>query len=415
MSVVEVLPEGAEATRDDALVIEWSKISGRETAHAVIDADPFFVRFGNVPVAGIDLARTAVGAYLADRFSPRSVVSWPREMVLVIHLVDPVGFSPSLDLLHALLFWVTGDEWKIIPVASDTQRPELPTVEAACAVSLMSGGLDSLCGGLLSAEGTVFVGQRDSKAVARAQRLVKDDLLTARGSVVYEQLRVQARNARELSSRSRSVMFTSLGTALAAARGAHTLLVPENGFTSLNPPLAANRGGPHTTRSTHPTTIAYANALNVSLGLDVRLENPYEDMTKGELVGAAAHAIGTHELEAIIPHTFSCATSNGHFFRGGSAFLNCGICVACMTRRGSVRAAELIDHSEYLIDRLQGDAREKFLAERGGDLPIVRALTGWQPDETTMASIGPFPTGFDSGAAATVLKKGMEELVNGLP
>jgi hypothetical protein len=45
---------------------------------------------------------------------------------------------------------------------------------------------------------------------------------------------VQAPNARERSSRSRSTMFTSLGTALAAARGARILFVPENSLHTSN-------------------------------------------------------------------------------------------------------------------------------------------------------------------------------------
>jgi len=97
--------------------------------------------------------------------------------------------------------------------------------------------------------------------------------------------------------------------------------------------------------------------VNRALGREVRLENSYEWLTKGELVQAAASAAGISQIEKVIPHTFSCARANGHFFRGGSAYLNCGICVACMTRRGSIRTAELDDSSEYLIDRLQG-ARE---------------------------------------------------------
>lgn len=415
MSTVEILPQGAAPARPGGLLIEWPVHPGGASAPIIIDADPFFSQFGNVPAPGVDLARAAVGAYLADRLIPRSSVSWPRDMTLVVHMVDPGGFAPALDILQTLLFWASGDNWTIVPVADDTRRPEPAAVTTVPAVALLSGGLDSLCGALLADEGTVFVGQRDSRPVAHAQNLIRGDLSQARGSLVYEQLRVQARRGRELSSRSRSVMFAALGTALAVGRGAATLYVPENGFTSLNPPLAANRGGPHTTRSTHPTTFAYANAVNRALGLEVRLENPYEWLTKGELVQAAASAAGISHIEKIIPHTFSCARANGHFFRGGSAYLNCGICVACMTRRGSIRTAELDDSSEYLIDRLQGSAREQFLAERGDDLPVVRALAGWRPGEATLAAMGPFPDGFDYKRAMTLLVRGAEELVRGLP
>jgi hypothetical protein len=86
-----------------------------------------------------------------------------------------------------------------------------------------------------------------------------------------------------------------------------------------------------------------------------------------------------------------------------------------MTRRGSILAAELDDRSEYLVDRLQGSAREQFLAERGGDLPVVRALAGWRPGEATLAAMGPFPDGFDYKRAMTLIARGAKELVRGLP
>jgi hypothetical protein len=132
-------------------------------------------------------------------------------------------------------------------------------------------------------------------------------------------------------------------------------------------------------------------------------------------VKAAAARVGSHELEEIVPHTFSCARANGHFFHGGSAYLNCGICVACMTRRGSVRGAGLADRSEYLVDRLGGDSRTRFLSVRGGDLAVVRSLRGWRPDERTLAAMGPFPEDFEFDRALELLARGIEELVNGLP
>jgi 7-cyano-7-deazaguanine synthase in queuosine biosynthesis len=415
MSTVEFLPEGAVQSRSEAVPIYWPLPSGATSEHAIIDADPSFSQMGVIPPAAVDLGRVAIGAYLSDRMLPRSSVRWARDIELVVHMLEPAAFSPAIELCQKLLHWVSGDNWTIIPISGETERSEPSSKRTASEVSLLSGGLDSLCGALLAPEGTVFLGQRDSKAVAHAQALLRTDLEAIRPPFEYIQLRVQAIGPGELSSRSRSIMFMALGTVLAAGRDAATLFVPENGFTSLNPPLAANRGGPRTTRSTHPTTFAYANAINQCLGLPVILDNPYRWMTKGDLVSAAAAASGSDVLEDIIPHTFSCARANGHFFEGGSAFLNCGVCVACMTRRGSVRAAGLEDRTEYLVDRLAGDSRTKFLSERGGDLSVVRTLHGWRPNEATLVSMGPFPNDFDFDRGLELLARGVEELVNGLP
>lgn len=415
MSVIELLPETGVRTRNDALAVRWPFAAGTATDQAIIDIDPYLSQLGNIPAPAVDLARMAIGAYLSDRMIGRSSVRWSRDLELIVHMLAPDEFRPAIELCQALLHWVSGDNWKIVPVPDQTERSPASGGQPAMAVSLLSGGLDSLCGALLAPPDTVFVGQRDSKAVAHAQHLLRSDLGQIRPPLVYHQLRVQAVGPAELTSRSRSVMFMALGTALAGGRGATTLFVPENGFTSLNPPLAANRGGPRTTRSTHPTTFAYANAINEQLGLAVRLENPYLWMTKSELIAAAAAGAGSEALETIIPHTFSCARANGHFFQGGSAYLNCGICVACMTRRGSVRGAGLEDRSEYLVDRLEGTSRAQFLAERGGDLTVVRALRGWRPGEATLAAMGPFPDDFNFERAMELLARGVEELVDGLP
>ena len=113
MSTVEILPEGGAPARPGGLLIEWPAHPGGASAPIIIDANPFFSQFGNVPAPGVDLARAAVGAYLADRLIPRSSVSWPRDMTLVVHMVEPGGFAPALDILQALLFWASGDNWTI--------------------------------------------------------------------------------------------------------------------------------------------------------------------------------------------------------------------------------------------------------------------------------------------------------------
>lgn len=411
MSTFEFRPASADVAEPAARQIEWpTQLRGAQSA-IILDVDPFLSSFGQMSDPAIDLARVATGAYLADRLARRSSVSWSRDITLMVHLIDPTRFQPAVEPLSLVLGWVTGDAWTIVPVPDPAKGTEGAAAESAANVCLTSGGLDSLCGALLAPEGTILLGHRDSKTVAHAQGLVRADLENR----LYQQVRVGVQRPNERSSRSRSIMFAALGTALAAARGAATLIIPENGFTSLNPPLSAARGGPHTTRSTHPTTIAYLNAINNRLGIGVTIANPYQWLTKGELIKRAAEAIGTDRLEEIIPHTFSCATGNTQFFKGGSASQNCGVCVACMTRRGAIRISGLVDKTDYTIDKLSSDVRTRFLAERGRAVSVVTALRGWRPDTAKLISMGPFPEGFDYDKALALLDRGLGELTLGLP
>lgn len=419
MAVVELLTaKDSPSSGHAGTVIAWPMQPTRRTDQVGIDIDPWFTRFGVVPATAVDLARVGIGAFLADQVVRRSSATWSRELRLIVHVVAPDQMRRAIPHLESLLYWVTGDEWTIELVHDKSARPDTSATAQTSEVSLLSGGVDSLCGAVLASEKTAFIGHWDNGAVKRSQNLVGGRIRDQRGGTmdatsVFAQTIAAAR--RERSTRTRSVMFTSLGTALAAARGAGRLVVPENGFTSLNPPLAPNRGGPNTTRSTHPTTFALANAVNRALGIPVTLENPFQWDTKGQLIQRAVALVGQDWMESSLPETLSCATLNGQWFKGGNPNLNCGVCVACMTRRGAIAAAGLNDRTPYLMDMLEGSALEKFMAERGGDVPVVRACSGWEPNAATLIAMGPFETGFDYSRAQILLARGIQELVAGIP
>ena len=84
--------------------------------------------------------------------------------------------------------------------------------------------------------------------------------------------------------RSRSLLYLALGLAAAAGFGAATpLIIPENGWISLNPPLTANRLGSCSTRTTHPYFLEQLTGLWRAAGLANPLVNPYQGLTKGEI------------------------------------------------------------------------------------------------------------------------------------
>ena len=80
---------------------------------------------------------------------------------------------------------------------------------------------------------------------------------------------------------------------MAEARHAALVEIPENGYTSLNPPLGPERGDVLTLRSTDPLTIARFNSTLETVDLSVRLSDPYMTVTKGELVKRAPSQVCT--------------------------------------------------------------------------------------------------------------------------
>ena len=93
---------------------------------------------------------------------------------------------------------------------------------------------------------------------------------------------------RENTTRTRSLLFMTMAIAAATGNNATTVTVPENGYTSLNIPLVASRGGALSTKSTHPWTFHQVNKILNHAEINVHITNPYLSITKGELLRQAA-------------------------------------------------------------------------------------------------------------------------------
>ena len=102
-------------------------------------------------------------------------------------------------------------------------------------------------------------------------------------------------DANESSQRARSIVFLSYGVLLATALNPYldgrevTLYVCENGFISLNPPMTGSRLGSLSTRTTHPLFLRLFQQLLSSADIRVQLKNPYQYMTKGEMIRACTN------------------------------------------------------------------------------------------------------------------------------
>lgn len=238
---------------------------------------------GTVPDPALDLLRIAGAAYAADRLSRRGT-GFSRTISLTVAVTDTKRWENGVASDVAdLLCWLTGDQWLLNLVPDQERRYEnvLNTDGDENAVSLLSGGLDSLLGAIhLQATQTIvrFVGHIDSAtAVSFHQDKVQAWLSGAYNPApAYTRFHLnQQGRKQEGSSRSRSLMFMAMGIAVLSSQNTNvnTLYIPENGYTSLNIPLHPNRAGALSTRSTHPETFARMHRLLGLLGLAVRISN----------------------------------------------------------------------------------------------------------------------------------------------
>jgi len=141
----------------------------------------------------------------------------------------------------------------------------------------------------------------------------------------------------EDTTRGRSFLFFSLGVAAGTALGrAFVLKVPENGLIALNVPLDRLRLGALSTRTTHPFYMARWNVLLGALSVEGKVENPYWDKTKGEMVAECANPT---LLKQLAPLSLSCSSpTKGRWTKKPQG--HCGYCLPCLIRRASLRGRD---------------------------------------------------------------------------
>ena len=145
--VVDRGPPDPDADPDCAL-LDWAPGSQAAT----IDCGTGFFAGWRPTRPAADLLVLAAAAYCADKTSARAAApdSWTRRLRLAFPAADPTSFDTGL--LKQTLGFLTGDWWHLTaypePVDPLAALGPLPTalLPALDAVSLFSGGLDSLCG-----------------------------------------------------------------------------------------------------------------------------------------------------------------------------------------------------------------------------------------------------------------------------
>lgn len=307
---------------------------------------------------GADMLVVAAHVHAADTRISRSTESqdaWTREIRLVIPVSNPARWTAAAPILVRALNFLTGDRWGVgFRNRSRGYSKLVPALEPSLipapfdGVSLFSGGLDSLIASIDSldaGETPLLVSHVAEGPVSKSQEQCFKGLKAAYSSSAFERLRVWMRFdsglvenvGSEDTTRGRSFLFFSLGVAAGTALGRDFVLkVPENGLIALNVPLDRLRLGALSTRTTHPFYMARWNELLRALGVGGKLENPYWDKTKGEMVAKCANPA---LLMRLAPLSLSCSSpTKGRWAKAPPG--HCGYCLPCLIRRASLRGKD---------------------------------------------------------------------------
>jgi hypothetical protein len=405
----------APATADGFTTLEWP-VEGSATPTVVSDLAWNLAPLHAVPPQAADLVHLAAGAYMADRSTPRGV-RFSRDLMLKVAVLSPDLWNQ--DVLQAaaeLLAWLTGDTWLVsMTPAPDTAFPG-PAAESEPGrpVSLLSGGLDSYLGAIDLLQGgqrPLFVAHKDPPTSVRHAQAAVGAWLSRSFDPAPSYSRFalsQARSRAEPSSRSRSLMFFSLGIAAASSSGSTALIVPENGYTSINLPLRPNRGGALSTRSTHPQTFHQLAQILDALAIKVKVSNPFGWMTKGEMMTTVAAASPPRDWADTAALTLSCSKLDGNWY-GASPNLNCGLCVPCMVRRATFLKAGVPDKTAYVSESAEGQELQSLIAARRGDIEAVKYAIDAGVDPGAIDA-GTWPPGYDVDRAEALVQRGLDEL-----
>lgn len=378
-----------------------------------------------------DFLRLAMAIYCTDKLLVRQpeADAWTREVELRIPVWRRAAFEAQIDTLQRASSFLSGDRWQMRfhdHPGPPPVRPDHLVPARVDAVSLFSGGLDSLAGAidqLAAGQRLVLVSHFHGGITPRRQKVLWERLKERYGERVIALRRLVlgpigrssgidhplTGREREPSTRTRSLLFLAAGIAVADALDERLpVVIPENGLVGINVPLIASRGGSLSTRTTHPHFLGLiANVLN-GLGLDHELQNPYRLATKGELLAGSADIDLLRDLAG---ETLSCSHPEALRHRTGREG-NCGYCWPCLIRRASMHHVGWDRTADYILDVLDEHAPE-FLTPASQSGASLRAALASLRETPTVFSVlrnGPVPPG-DIEAFFDVHRRGRGELL----
>lgn len=329
----------------------------------------------NIDTSAIDLITIATAVTAADTFEMRGKAAnaWSRVIHLHIPVYDECMWSTLSRRLSSILNFLTGDQWEFtffrtsmaIPKAkaSAKAKARLKTLRGLNSVCLFSGGLDSAVGAIdilnSKSDYSPLLVSHAYRGDGSKQEKIKSLLNSHFGELSYSispSLFEGLKGKSDVSMRGRSFNFLAMAVlGIVALRSVNndpsisTIIVPENGYISINPPLTRRRIGSHSTRTTHPYFLGKLEDLLKDAGFNVKFVNPYQFKTKGEML---AECKDQKAIAKAVPLSVSCS----HWHRKN---IQCGYCVPCLIRRASVNRAKFKIDADYENENLRSILKER--------------------------------------------------------
>jgi len=259
---------------------------------------------------------------------------WTRDLSIQVPVYEHVQFqrAAAIEALSEAARFLTGDKWNFEFVARKGPAPSrqgaliLPQA-AIKEVVPFSDGLDSFAQVQLSLRRH----GRDAVMLVRSglgRDRIFPQLISLRVPRKFGRVRM-----REVSYRTRPLVFYTLAAIGAVLTGAGSVVIGENGQGAIGPaclPFADEWWF----RSAHPAFVRrWASFLGIILGMPIRFEQPQLWKTKGEVLSE----LRAKDLMAGWEKTSSCSTRpNDRYGRH-----SCGICGGCLLRAVSAHASRL--------------------------------------------------------------------------
>ncbi len=312
----------------------------------------------------IDLLMVSLAVYGADRIILRkdALDGWRRSIHLYLPVLNINLLEHNKQLLKQITNFLTGDNWEFtfrernLTLEEKNCREQMAQIRINTLdtnkICMFSGGLDSFIGAidLLEDESNniIFVSHYGGgKGTLEYQKVLKQELINKYSILEnnFYSFYAAPRGGEEKTMRSRSLMFFSHAIAIASCFNKRIVLViPENGYISLNIPLTYSRTGTSSTRTTHPHYLMLLQKLIDNFNLKVTLINPYQFKTKGEMISECKNK---QFLIDNIVNTMSCSHPDVGRMRGESETQHCGTCLPCVIRRAAIKSAGIKDMTTY--------------------------------------------------------------------
>lgn len=299
------------------------------------------------PVVADAMVVAAAIEYADGRFR-RPAHDWRRDFELSIPVSNPNHWSiPAVsNTLIDAAEKLTGDYWCFKFTKRRTTFPfpkeqHLPFSSEVQTVMPCSKGMDSMAvAGLLSLQyGDGFLAVQLGPKSTRPPKIKAKKIPFT--SVPY---RVQKKDFRETSARSRGFKFSLISGLAAHLTGAKKIALPESG-QGIFGPVFAQPGLDYPDYRNHPFfTVLMQAFLKALLGINVQFVFPRMWSTKGQTL----NSFMIENPSADWQQTRSC-WKDQTFSSVEKKWRQCGICAACLLRRVSVFAANLREEPESYI------------------------------------------------------------------